>query len=114
MCPGDVGSGGDTHDAGGCTPENGWPQPCGDFACHAARVTVAAADACSALADALTEDLAGRLTCSEVEAVARLYRALGLPNIAADVIEQHAEADEEGDDHWQGHVPRSYTASYGA
>lgn len=60
-----------------------------------ARIEQAARSAGTALHAALVEDVAARLTCSEAEAVAELYRSLGYSDIAADVLDAHASRDAE-------------------
>ncbi|ERK71095.1 MULTISPECIES: hypothetical protein [Leifsonia] len=50
----------------------------------------------------LTADLAPRLSCIEVEALAGLLRALGEPAAANTWIQEHATDDELGDAHYQG------------
>ena len=47
-------------------------------------------------------DLAPRLSCIEVEALAGLLRALGEPATADTWIGEHAPDDELGDAHYQG------------
>jgi len=47
-------------------------------------------------------DVAPRLSCIEVEALASLLRALGEPATADIWIQEHAAGDELGDAHYQG------------
>jgi hypothetical protein len=47
-------------------------------------------------------DVAPRLSCIEVEALAGLLRALGEPATADTWIQEHATGDELGDAHYQG------------
>ena len=47
-------------------------------------------------------DIAPRLSCIEVEALAGLLRALGEPATADTWIQQHATDDELGDAHYLG------------
>jgi len=47
-------------------------------------------------------DVAPRLSCIEVEALAGLLRALGEPATADTWIQEHAADDEIGDAHYQG------------
>lgn len=42
------------------------------------------------------------LTCPEANAAADLYRALGLDDLADDIIAAHAERDTSQDQHYQG------------
>lgn len=50
----------------------------------------------------LAADLAPRLSCIEVDALACLLRALGEPATADTWIQEHATHDELGDAHYQG------------
>jgi hypothetical protein len=50
----------------------------------------------------LAADIAPQLTCTEVEALAGLLRALGEPATADTWIREHAADDEIGDAHYQG------------
>ncbi len=50
----------------------------------------------------LAADLAPRLSCIEVEALADRRRALGEPATADTWIQEHATDDEIGDAHYQG------------
>ncbi|SDL93059.1 hypothetical protein [Microbacterium azadirachtae] len=50
----------------------------------------------------LATDIAPRLSCIEVEAVAGLLRALGEPATADTWIREHVTDDEIGDAHYQG------------
>ena len=50
----------------------------------------------------LAADLAPRLSCVGVEALAGLLRALGEPATADAWIQEHATDDELGDAHYQG------------
>lgn len=50
----------------------------------------------------LAADVAPRLSCIEVEALAGLLRALGEPATADTWIQEHATDDELGDSHYQG------------
>lgn len=50
----------------------------------------------------LAADVAPRLSCIEVEALAGLLRALGEPATADTWIQAHATDDELGDAHYQG------------
>lgn len=50
------------------------------------------------LKDAFAETVARHLTCSEVESLATLYRALGMQTEADDIIVGHAEADDDPED----------------
>lgn len=50
----------------------------------------------------LATDIAPRLSCTEVEALAGLLRALGEPATADTWIREHATDDEVGDAHYQG------------
>ena len=52
----------------------------------------------------LAADLAPRLNCSEVEALAGLLRALGKHAIADTWVQEHAASDELGDAHYQGDI----------
>jgi hypothetical protein len=52
----------------------------------------------TATSGAFSEDLAERLTCSEVEALAELHRVVGWD--PQSVIDAHAASDEEGDAHY--------------
>lgn len=45
-------------------------------------------------------DLAARLACSELDALAGLLTALGREDLAAAWIGAHAAGDDEGDDHY--------------
>jgi hypothetical protein len=64
------------------------------------------AGALRAFADRFTGEVAGdtaqSFTCSEVEAVAGVLRAVGCTGDADAWIEEHALGDEEGDQHWDG------------
>ncbi|TDQ02297.1 MULTISPECIES: hypothetical protein [unclassified Leifsonia] len=50
----------------------------------------------------LAADLAPRLSCTEIEALAGLFRALGEPATADTWLEEHATDDEIGDAHYLG------------
>lgn len=50
--------------------------------------------------DILVHDLAERLTCTEVEALADVFRLRGKDQAADFWIETHSLGDEEGDLHW--------------
>lgn len=50
----------------------------------------------------LAADVAPKLSCIEVEALAGLLRALGEPAAADTWMQEHATADELGDAHYQG------------
>ncbi|MGR7000815.1 hypothetical protein ACU686_26645 [Yinghuangia aomiensis] len=50
----------------------------------------------------LAADVGPRFTCTEIDALASAFDALGHPDIAARWIAGHADEDEEGDDH---HTP---------
>ncbi|MDX3110153.1 hypothetical protein [Nonomuraea angiospora] len=58
-----------------------------------------AADFVSAFDSYCAYDVAVRLNCGEVEALANLFTALGSPDLAATWIDAHAEDDDEGDLH---------------
>lgn len=47
-------------------------------------------------------DLATKLSCSEVDALAGMLSAAGAPEAAARWIDYHAEGDYSGDDHYTG------------
>lgn len=47
-------------------------------------------------------DLATKLSCSEVEALADMLTVAGAPEAAALWIDCHAEGDDPGDDHYTG------------
>jgi len=61
-----------------------------------------AIDALAAMEEGNTTwwDLGEHMTCAEAEAVARFFAVFGHDEVAADVLDGHAEADEEGDAHW--------------
>lgn len=40
------------------------------------------------------------MSCSEVEAIADVFRAIGDTKTAISVIDAHAEGDQEDDEHW--------------
>ncbi|ANF31944.1 hypothetical protein A0130_09885 [Leifsonia xyli] len=50
----------------------------------------------------LATDIAPRLSCTEVEALAGLLRAVGEPATADTWIQEHATQDETGDAHYLG------------
>jgi len=62
----------------------------------------AAIDALAAMEQASTTwwDLGEHMTCGEAEAVAHFFAVFGHDEVAADVLDGHAEEDEEGDAHW--------------
>jgi len=45
-------------------------------------------------------DNASAFTCSEIEAIADLYRAAGRTDEASYLIDRHAAGDDEGDAHY--------------
>ncbi|PZG47454.1 hypothetical protein C1I98_13365 [Spongiactinospora gelatinilytica] len=47
------------------------------------------------------DEIAARLACSEVDALAALLTALGDEELAATWIEYHAEGDDEDEDHYR-------------
>lgn len=47
-------------------------------------------------------DLAQKLTCGELDALAELFRENGRDDIADQWIESHAPGDEQGDSHFAG------------
>lgn len=47
-------------------------------------------------------DLGPHLTCAEANALALLFEALGLDDLAVALIEGHSEDDDEGDLHYRG------------
>lgn len=53
----------------------------------------------SAFSGNLAADVASKLTCSEVEALAELLSAMGGNEQAEGWIEEHTETDEPGDAH---------------
>jgi hypothetical protein len=53
----------------------------------------------------LTSSIATALNCAEVDVLADLLRALGADQAADEWIEEHADGDEPGDDHYQDPVP---------
>lgn len=54
----------------------------------------------------LHEHIGEKLTCTEVEALAGVLRALGSPEDTVDyLIQAHAYGDEEGDLHYDGEEP---------
>lgn len=50
----------------------------------------------------LAVDLGPRLTCAEANVLARWLRAHQLDDDAAALIASHADADDQGDDHYRG------------
>ena len=65
------------------------------------QVYYAATAAVDAL-DSFLYESGEHLTCGEIEAMARLYEALGQEVAFLDKESSHVAHDEEGDDHWQG------------
>jgi hypothetical protein len=52
-------------------------------------------------ADDFANDVAPRMTCTEVEAVISMLRAVGGQDAAATWLDAHAAGDEEGDSHYR-------------
>jgi hypothetical protein len=46
-------------------------------------------------------DIADKLTCSEADAIVRLYKDADMLPTAANIAEAHADGDDEGDRHWR-------------
>ncbi|RBQ21592.1 hypothetical protein DP939_02455 [Spongiactinospora rosea] len=60
-----------------------------------------AADFADAFGMYCSGDVATKLACSEVDALAAMLTAIGREDLAAVWIEDHAEDDEEGDAHYR-------------
>ncbi len=45
------------------------------------------------------DDLGPKLTCSEFEALAEVFKAAGHDDMAAVLLDSHAAEDDEGDEH---------------
>ncbi|WP_104081087.1 hypothetical protein [Cryobacterium sp. Y11] len=50
-------------------------------------------------------DVGPRMSCTEVDALAGMLRAVGADTAAATWIDAHAAADDEGDSHFQPIAP---------
>lgn len=68
---------------------------------HINRILQAAQDVAEQVAEAFSEK-ATAFTCSEIEVLAELMRAVGKEDYADNIIDSHAEGDDEGDAHWNG------------
>jgi hypothetical protein len=54
------------------------------------------------LATSLPDDYGCEMTCSEAEALARLFRACGQGRVAKTILAEHAKTDEPDDAHHTG------------
>ncbi len=49
-------------------------------------------------------DIGPALTCSEANTLGQLFSALGLTDLAVELLEAHRNSDEDGDEHFDGSV----------